>query len=383
MTYIPITPFGRPVDAAIIAAKTFPADAPDWDVDKWEVLRELCVAGKALGISDRALTVLQALLTFLPSKSLSGSNDLVVFPSNKAICERLNGMPCSTMRRHLAALVSGGLIIRRDSPNGKRYVKRYGDDPQSFGFDLTPLLHRHREFCDLAETIRAEAEALERLKRNVSLMRRDLAGLAAYGAEVRPDVSIWPQLADLAALTARNLRRTLSLQDLQQAEVVLLTALEQARDVFDLVKTDNMGTKADQIDQHIHNSNKEDTDLEPCLEKQGVDPDPLPCPTIPLAVVLKTCLDIQGYSPDPIRHWHQFVAVAETVRPMMGISPSAWANACDAMGPEQAAVTLAAMLERYSDISNPGGYLRSLSAKARIGKFSCGPMVMALVQRAA
>ena len=53
------------------------------------------------------------------------------------------------------------------------------------------------------------------------------------------------------------------------------------------------------------------------------------------------------------------------------------------MGPEQAAVVLAAMLERFDDIRSPGGYLRRLGQKADAGAFSCGPMVMALMRKAA
>jgi len=40
---------------------------------------------------------------------------------------------------------------------------------------------------------------------------------------------------------------------------------------------------------------------------------------------------------------------------------------------------MAAMLERFADIRSPGGYLRALFAKAKVGTFSCGPMIMALV----
>jgi replication initiation protein RepC len=40
---------------------------------------------------------------------------------------------------------------------------------------------------------------------------------------------------------------------------------------------------------------------------------------------------------------------------------------------------VAAMLQRISAISNPGGYLRSLTNKAATGAFSPGPMVMALL----
>jgi replication initiation protein RepC len=51
------------------------------------------------------------------------------------------------------------------------------------------------------------------------------------------------------------------------------------------------------------------------------------------------------------------------------------------MGPEQASIVVVAMLERFSNIRSPGGYLRALTSKAAAGEFSCGPMVMALIGR--
>ena len=45
------------------------------------------------------------------------------------------------MRRHLRALVDATLLMRRDSPNGKRYCLRdgTGEVDQAFGFDLSPF----------------------------------------------------------------------------------------------------------------------------------------------------------------------------------------------------------------------------------------------------
>ena len=133
-----------------IRASTNPASSPI-GVDKWEALRALGVARKRYGLSDRELSVLQALISFHPGRTLDPrGGPLVVYPSNRTICERLNGMPCSTMRRHLARLVAVGLIIRRDSPNGKRYSRRYAGEKIAFGFDLTPLAARFQEFSDAA-----------------------------------------------------------------------------------------------------------------------------------------------------------------------------------------------------------------------------------------
>ncbi|WP_108862327.1 replication initiation protein RepC [Ruegeria sp. Alg231-54] len=40
------------------------------------------------------------------------------------------------------------------------------------------------------------------------------------------------------------------------------------------------------------------------------------------------------------------------------------------------------ILERLEDICNPGAHLRRLARKARAGRFSCEPMLRALVSRA-
>ncbi len=149
-------------------------------VNKWTVFRTLTAIRERLGVSDRALSVLNALLSFHPGKALSLPKpanaparadaeedagalpcDLIVFPSNKALSARAHGMSDRTLLRHLTDLVATGLIIRRDSPNGKRYARKdaSGQDrfSHAYGFDLTPLVARVAEFESLAEELRALA----------------------------------------------------------------------------------------------------------------------------------------------------------------------------------------------------------------------------------
>lgn len=408
MDYTPVTPFRRTIDAAILKHQAATQeDLPPTGANKWEVLRELAAARVAFGLSDRDLTVLQALVSFHQATILGGNDsELIVHPSNKAICERLNGMPCSTMRRHLSNLVQTGFVVRRDSPNGKRYARRYGDEKVAFGFDLSPLVLRFQEVCEAAEAVRAAEERYKRLRATVSLMRRDLAGLAEYGSSLRPDLGLWDQFSDLAVLAARDLRRKLEMADLKQIEKALGGALDQARDLLVDGNTENMSTNDAISEQHHQNSNKDLYDFEPRLEKArdpsnaleranaGVrvdrredegdppqEPEDQLMPNIPLGLVLASCQEFKSYAEQPVRHWHDLVRVADIVRPMMGISPSAWDEAKRYMGPEEASVVVVAMLERFGDIRSPGGYLRSLSAKAAIGEFSCGPMIMALMRR--
>ena len=389
----------RPISHAHLRVIERPeASVPARPVNKWELLRELSKAQAAFGVSERDLTVLQGLLSFFPDDALGGNAEMVVFPSNKAICERLNGMPCSTMRRHLARLVEAGLLQRRDSPNGKRYVRKHGEERVAFGFDLSPLYCQSEEIARAAEAVREAEERVRRLREVVSLMRRDLAALAEFGDEMQPGLGFWDQLRDKAALTARALRRKLSIEDLAAYRADLEALLDQARNIIDGPETEEMNTNDAQSERHHHNSNKESIDFEPALEKSGAaagvpdvdtnvpvadvdEQDTRHLPKIPLHLVIAACPSLKTFYQGEIRHWHQLFDAACHVRPAMGISASAWEEAQRFMGPEQASIVVAAMLERFADIRSPGGYLRALTTKAAAGEFSCGPMVMALIGR--
>ena len=185
-SHLSTTPFGRRgLTLAHVATQAFAKTRPpDKAVHKWSVFRAICAAKARLGVSERALAVLDALLSFHPETALSGDN-LIVFPSNAQLALRAHGMAATTMRRQLAALVDGGLIIRRDSPNGKRYARKGqgGDIALAFGFDLSPLIARAEEFEALAEEVRAEERALRMARERITLLRRDIAKMIAAGIE--------------------------------------------------------------------------------------------------------------------------------------------------------------------------------------------------------
>lgn len=373
MSYIPITPFGRPVDATLIAhEKQAAAPYPSDGINKWDVLRELTVAKDAFGLSPRTLSVLQALLSFHRETILDGNNGpLVVFPSNAAICDRLHGMACSTMRRHLAALVTAGFLLRRDSPNGKRYIKRYGTAPQAFGFDLSPLLTRFAEIMDTADATRAAEAEYQHNRRTVSLMRRDLAALTDYGLQTQPDVRKWDALDDMARLTARALRRTLQPQELEVIKTELEAAITVAKALLDIPATREMSTSDCQNEQHSQRSKKEEYIDE---KNDGNEQDP----AVSVTTVLNICKEFKAYIQHDARCWPTLIQAAQTVGPMMGITKEAWLTATKAMGSKEAAFVLLAMLERFDQIKSPAAYLTHLTKKAGQGAFSCKPMLRSL-----
>lgn len=375
--------------AGLLAARALenqPAPLPK--IDKWALFNDLRTARLRFGVTDRDLSVLYALLSFLPTKALEEGADLVVFASNAALSDRAHGMAESTLRRHLAVLVKAGLLWRQDSPNGKRYAARdrSGALLHAFGLDLRPLLLRAVEIGQAAAVIAEAEQVLHRQREALVLRLRDAAKLLAYGRD-----ALLP--GDWAGLEARLLPLRAALRRKMAADVVagllgeagdILSALRQMIEGFP-EKTDG---NAAQNERHYTNSNKDSYESEPCPEQgraaglasvpedqgagQGI-------PAVPLQLVLKACPDIQPYARSNLTHWRDLVAVAGEVRGMMGISVSAWDEAKRLMGPETAAMAVAAMLQRIGAISNPGGYLRALSGKAAAGAFSAGPMIMALL----
>ena len=97
-------------------------------------------------------------------------------------------------------------------------------------------------------------------------------------------------------------------------------------------------------------------------------------------MVLQACPDIADYARHGISSRQDFLTAAGVVRTALGISPNACTEACEAMGNEAAAVTVAAILQKGEGIKSPGGYLRHLTQRARAGQYSLGPVIMALMR---
>ncbi|EIM26666.1 plasmid replication protein RepC [Microvirga lotononidis] len=393
MDHISSTPFGRPLSLAMVAARVKAEHCPPETIaEKWKVLDNLREAKQALGVSDRALSVLNALLTFHQDTTLSLEADLIVYPSNRSLLLRANGMAPATLRRNLAALVHAGLVIRRDSPNGKRYARKGegGQIEQAFGFDLSPLVARSAEFEKLAGEARAAAKARYLLREEISLLRRDISQTILMCLEEGLP-GPWRSLADrfqaLGAMPARN------------ADVLLLEGVAKDlralwRDVdkclTDHLKQENMSTNESHSERHHQNSNTDpsnDSESGYRIEKEGtVTPDPeasrQPVRAFALGIVLQACPDIAMYTRggEGITTWRGLSEAATVVRPILGISPSAWAEACEVMGHDNAAITVAAILQRAEAIRSPGAYLRNLTGRARAGQFSLGPVLMALLR---
>jgi replication initiation protein RepC len=395
----PTTPFGRRSLTLAHVATQMAAAArpPDKVVHKWKAFNALCTARPRIGVSERALAVLNALISFYPETTLTGEDNLIVFPSNEQLCLRTHGMPASTLRRQLAALVDAGLIVRRDSPNGKRYARkgRGGEIKLAYGFDLAPLVVRAEEFEHLAQEIEAETRAIKLAKERITLCRRDIAKMIATGIEegvptrrVGQGPGSWQEVHTIFRGLVEGVSRTATREELEAAADALSVFADDILNLLETqVKTTNMSANESPDERHKQNSNPNSPiELEPSLRKgrtARAEPNPQ-TPTItertyPLGMVLSACPDIVDYAKGGIANWRDFLATAAVVRPMLGISPSAWEEAQIVMGEMQAAVVVACLLQRGSTIQSAGGYLRELTRKAGEGEFSLGPVLMAQI----
>jgi replication initiation protein RepC len=170
------------------ALAELPLGSPHGKADKWQLLRALTEARDIYGLSDRSITVLEALASFHQSRELDGSAPIIVFPSNAELSMRTRGMSPATLRRHLCALVQSGLILRRDSPNGKRYCRRGqdGETPEAFGFDIAPMALMATDIIAHAEALKAEQRERQKLRSEITIHLRDIAKtIAAAKFEAR------------------------------------------------------------------------------------------------------------------------------------------------------------------------------------------------------
>ncbi|MBX5180227.1 replication initiation protein RepC [Rhizobium lentis] len=414
------TPFGRrPTTLALLLKqRRGEAIAAGTTRNKWKLFRSVCEARAGLDVTDRALTVLDALLSFYPEDELSSDKPLVVFPSNAQLSLRARGMAAATLRRHLALLVEAGLISRKDSPNGKRYVRRSreGGIDEAYGFSLAPLLARAGEIEVMAARIAADRQMLRGLKERLTIRRRDIAKLISAAVE-EAVAGDWERVSSMFHSILQRIPRAATIENLTP----VLKDLETIRtDIVNLLelheKTQMASTSESQIERHIQNSHTESlSESEPRLEtgttpagqadrdqqpgtsphddgpkaqkgggegsRLAVRPRAGELQSFPLATVLQACPDIMDYGPGgKVGSWRDLMTAAVVIRSMLAVSPSAYEAASGVMGPENAATVMACILQRGGCINSAGGYLRDLTRRTERGEFALGPMLMALLR---
>ncbi|EEE48050.2 plasmid replication protein RepC [Roseibium alexandrii] len=410
--------------------------------DKWQFLRALTEARDVYALSDRAIAVLEALLSFHPEKELDGSEDIIVFPSNGELSLRTRGMSAPTLRRHIATLVKTGLLLRKDSANGKRFARKGpgGEVRDAFGFNLAPAALMAPEVFEQAEAARAHAAEVRRVRAEITLHLRDISKMieAAFeDGQGSRNPALWLGFTEeLKALSGRVARNG-ALDDHKQRCDALVRLRARVESAF-LAGMDEVGLRERDCEEasaqtgdisqsdkkmsgndarnerHIQNSNKDDS-FEYCSDNKEAGGRPSDVgqrqdlhhsgseagqgyqqdteaheirgsakgdpEQVSLGDLKRACPSFADYALEGLGNWSDARKAAELIRPMLGISKDAWLRAQQHMGPAGAIVTMAYLVERAEEIKSAGGYLRVLSEKAEAGKFRLRPMLDSLLNR--
>lgn len=403
------TPFGRRAMSFGVLATQFAAQKNKKieTVDKWKLYRSVCEARPLLGVTDRSLAVLNALLSFYPKNELSSEAGLVVFPSNTQLSLRAHGMAEQTLRRHLSALVEAGLIIRKDSPNGKRYARKHrgGEISEAYGFSLAPLLARKAEIEEMAERIVNERLDLQRLRESISLCRRDIQKLCEMIA-ASGEVETFEGFQTRYNAIARSLGRNSKPAELKEIAGFLASLRAEVTNYLENIeKSENLGGNDCQNERLIKNSESESIskrqDLhEPATTAPASTPSAQPAYAAPVSakplppspnavlhkqffvpdivLVLKACPDISLYAPGgAVTGWRDLEVATSVIKTMFNISQSAYQDALATFGRQGTAAVLACLLQKADQISSIGGYLRNLTRKAQEGGFDVQTMLLA------
>ena len=310
-------------------------------------------AAPLLGLKPPVIVTLDALLSCLPPRR----NHHTVFASNATLSFRRNGISDRTIRRHVAALIEAGLLVRNDSPNGKRFMRRnpVQDCALRFGFDLSPL------FARLAEIAHMAADATRREEQ-----RRYLQG--KLRAAIHRRLQISPEDHD-ALMAQRCLRRKLDLTTLETLLATMETAPEDGPADMppQSVETPVPSASDGQNVRHHHKSREEHIDKN--------------TPAVSVADILTACPEAAEFSLRPISTPGDVIAHARTLAPMVGIDMATYDAADQHIGTLRTALAVWIVIKLQTRIRNTGAYFRSITSGTRAHSFDPYAMIARLARQ--
>lgn len=321
-------------------------------------------AAPLIGLKAPVIATLDAMLSCLPPKRTHHT----VFASNATLTFRRNGISDRTIRRHAAILEDIGLLIRRDSPNRKRFSRR--DAAQSnilrFGFDLSPLFQQLQKLASLA------AAAIRELER-IGYLRTKIRAVANDRLRNNPN--------DQEATTAlRLLRRKLTLNECDQLFTSIATDSLEAEQTCEnnAAEASVVSGNDGQFVRHYQKSNKEHTE-ESTNSDAHENHSTTKTRELSIKELMIACPKAAEFCISDIRSTDDVVGHGRTLAPMLGIDKSAYHAAEQRLGIVGAATTVWALMQFHEKIKKVGAYFRAITSGAKSADFN----PFALVRRLA
>ncbi|CTQ47334.1 plasmid replication protein RepC [Roseibium aggregatum] len=396
---------------------------------KGEVAIALKRAAKPLGIDGSAYHVLDILLGLSKANDWKSGSQPIVAISN----EKLADYVCRSERtviRAIKRLVEAGVLAYKDSSTGRRWVQREKDGSisgRAYGLTFRPAQVRIHEIRKLADEYQAKLNAVREARRGVTKWSRAIVDVM-NGSEDGLDLSDFrDQLDRIVAADIEVRAKAEALKTLYEALVDALT--HNARADKPAKEADNMSSEGDindtpynstnpQSHQNLYmnkrtSANADEVDLlsddagftvaDMAPEKeQGAGHVPNNdlssqrkrlrggdfthsevLREISISLLESACTAVQGDWGLSIKSWPELCSAAETLRVGIGLSESAYADACGRLGRNAAAAILVVVAEKAlrdpERMSSPGGYFRACVERAGEGRLALSKSVFGLV----
>jgi replication initiation protein RepC len=326
----------------------------------WQIFRNIRTCRSELGLRASHLQTLQAMLSILrPGKGL------VVFASNRTLCERAGFIDERTLRRHIARLEACGLLFRQDSPNRKRYRISDPSDgcSEAYGLNLQPMENA-------ASIFQEQAQQIEQSRQRGKFLRKRLLRLLFDLEQSDPQSGV---LSSFRQALRRKLvpldyeemiSRTADLLNIGASQPMQVPAEHNA-------ETDRLTANDGQSVRQLSMSEKKELDLEETTDTKEpsshIGESLQPTASL-LRKVKAVCTEAFSYTKDQPQNWIALRSHARMLAPMMGIAPKAFDAARETLGCEGATLTLLLVLQLQPKIRNLQAYFHSIT----IGKRSAG-----------
>lgn len=148
---------------------------PGCDLKPGEILAAFKAAAPYLGYRASLVQLVDWLFRFTKPQDWQPGRRPIVWPSSALQAADL-GITLTQTKRLNRQLAELGLVVMRDSPNGKRYGGRDDQDHivEAYGFDPSPLGSRAAEFRRIADAGREQRRLSAKLKRRATVATRCL-----------------------------------------------------------------------------------------------------------------------------------------------------------------------------------------------------------------
>mgnify|MGYP003571099825 FL=1 len=383
-------------DKILNLTQTHPALPEGWT--KGAVMALLSEVAPHIGLRPARLAVLNYIIGRTRASDWTSPHREPVFFGAQDLAAVELGKTSRQLRTDEAALAKLGLIVKRVAANGARYGRA------GLGLILTPLIARLEEFIALRDRLRAERTHLRALKDLRSLrlrhMKRAISALPFWATED-------PEVADILTRFAGWPRSdALSRLGLDRLSAHLQATSELCARIDDWLEKKGVssGEPAENFRPFTQNTKEDSQNVEECSavdnskgREEFADSEAPPSPpcTAPPTLTAENLYDIAGdglrmmldarrQQNRPLRE-RDIIEAAWQLLPMLDIHPSAWFEGQSTLG-DHGLVLCLLLVDAGRDhpsnpVRNPGGLMREMVRRAKVGTFDMNSSLAALRRR--